>query len=164
MTKIELTKIILVVFPIFMVLGIGGAIIQIPSQQAYAQNESGIMDFQMGNESRKQLMEQNITDLISGINVQTLKNVTDPSIAISPDNDTIYLSYAKTQNNQTNIYLVNSTDKGITFTQPVRVNSIPGDATKNAWTTTKIALGPDNELYILWHVIDEANKEFKYRY
>ena len=108
MTKVELTKIIFSVFPIFIVLGIGGCIIQIsPPQQSYAQNESGIMDFQMGNESLKQLMEQNITDLISGINFKTLKNVTDPSIAISADNDTIYLSYAKTENNQTNIYLVN---------------------------------------------------------
>jgi hypothetical protein len=146
-----------------MILGIGGSMIQIPpSQQAYAQNESGIMDFQMGNESRKQLMEQNITDIISGINFKTLKNVTDPSITISPDNDTIYLSYAKTENNQTNIYLVESTDKGISFTQPVRVNSFPGDATKNAWTTTKITVGPNNELYVLWHIIDESNKEFKY--
>lgn len=164
MTKVKLTKIIFVVFPIFMVLGIGGAIIQIPPlpPQAYAQNESGIIDFQMGNESRKQLMEQNITDLISGINLKILKNVSDPSIAISPNNDTIYLSYAKTENNQTNIYLVKSTDKGISFTPPVRVNSIPGDATKNAWTTTKIVVGPNNEIYILWHVIDESNKEFKY--
>ena len=116
----------------------------------------------MGNESRKQLMEQNITDLISGINFKTLKNVTDPSIVVSPDNDTIYLSYAKTENNQTNIYLVTSKDDGMSFTEPVRVNSIPGDATKNAWTTTKIVIGPHNELYILWHVIDESNKEFKY--
>ncbi len=163
MTKVELTKIIFSVFPIFIVLGIGGCIIQIsPPQQSYAQNESGIMDFQMGNESLKQSMEQNITELISGINFKTLKNVTDPSIAISADNDTIYLSYAKTENNQTNIYLVNSTDKGMSFTKPVRVNSIPGDATKNAWTTTKIVVGPNKEIYVLWHVIDESNKEFKY--
>ncbi len=163
MTNVELTKIIFGVFPIIIVLGIGGAINQIsPPQQAYAQNESGIMDFRMGNESLKQSMEQNITGLISGINFKTLKNVTDPSIAVSPDNDTIYISYAKTENNQTNIYLVNSTDKGMSFTEPVRVNSIPGDATKNAWTTTKIVVGPNKEIYVLWHVIDESNKEFKY--
>lgn len=32
----------------------------------------------------------------------------------------------------------------------------------NAWTTTKMALGPNNEIYILWHVVDESNKEFVY--
>ncbi|WP_148685908.1 sialidase family protein [Candidatus Nitrosocosmicus hydrocola] len=140
-----------------------GAILGLSTYTVYAQNTSTTIDqFKVGNESQNKVMEQNLTDIITEINFKELNNVTDPSIAISPDNDTIYLSYSKTENNQTNIYLVNSTDGGETFSSPVRVNSIAGDATKNPWTATKIAVGPNNEIYVLWHVIDESNKEFKY--
>jgi len=51
------------------------------------------------------MTEKNLTNIISGINFKIMNNVTDPSITISPIDDTIYLSYAKTENNETNIYL-----------------------------------------------------------
>ena len=93
------------------------------------------------------MMERNLSDIVSGIDFKELNNVTDPSITISPVDDTIFLSYAKTENNETNIYLTMSKDTGTTFSDPIRVNDNPGDATMNAWTSTKIVLGPNNEIH-----------------
>ena len=44
----------------------------------------------------------------------------------------------------------------------MRVNTIVGDATKSPWTPTKLAIGPNKEIYVLWQVIDDSNKRFKY--
>jgi hypothetical protein len=94
-------------------------------------------------------MEQNLTDIIMGIDFKVLNNVTDPSITVSPYNDTICLSYSKTENNQTRIYLLNSTNSVESFSPPIEVNSIAGDATKNPWTATTIAIGPNKEVCVL---------------
>lgn len=132
-------------------------------QKIVAQNTTSsppIMD--STNKSLNDLMTKNLTNVVSGITFKVINNVTSPSIAISPENDTIYLSYSKTENNQTNIYLVNSTDDGKTFSTPVRVNNLVGDATERPWTSTKVVLGPKDQIYVLWQVIDDSNKEFKY--
>ena len=76
-------------------------------------------------------MTKNLTDVISGTTLKVYNNISSPSIAVSPDNDTIYLSFSKTQNNQTNTYLTNSTDGGKSFSTPLRVNNVIGDATEN---------------------------------
>lgn len=142
--------------------GIVGLTMMGTPDQLYAQNENNTVSFSSGNDSLIQSVNENLTGIISNTDIKILNNVTDPSITISPTDDTIYLSYAKTENNETNIYLTSSKDNGTTFSDPIRVNNNPGDATMNAWTTTKIALGPNNEVYILWHVIDDSNEEFAY--
>src|SRR5215210_1938234 len=145
---------VLLLIPVILATGISGISLVTFEQTVYAQDFSNVSNSTSKSESDIQMMEKNLTNIISEINFKIMNNVTDPSITISPVDDTIYLSYAKTENNQTNIYLVKSTDNGSSFSDPVRVNNIPGDATMNAWTATKIALGPNNEIYILWHVID----------
>ncbi len=157
-----LVPLVLFLIPVILAIGISGISLVTLERTTYAQDFSNVSNSTSNSESAMQMMEKNLTSIISGINFKIMNNVTDPSITISPIDDTIYLSYAKTENNQTNIYLVKSTDNGSSFTDPVQVNNIPGDATMNAWTSTKIALGPNNEIYILWHVIDESNKEFAY--
>ncbi len=161
MNKVNLGHVTLFLFSIITVIGIGLVFFE-SLKVVYAQNESGILNFRSGNETLNQLMENNFTDIVSEIDFKTLTNVTDPSITIAPENDTIYVSYAKTENNQTNIYLTSSKDNGTTFSDPVRVNNIPGDTSKSPWTTTKIAIGPNYEIYVLWHFIDESNKDFAY--
>lgn len=107
-------------------------------------------------------MKQNLTEVIENINYITVSNVSAPSVTVDPNNDNIYLSYFETKNNLTNVYLSISKDKGITFSDPVRVNDKEGDANQYPWTKTKIEIGPQNEVYLLWHVIDESNEEFVY--
>ncbi|MDF0680589.1 MAG: sialidase family protein [Candidatus Nitrosocosmicus sp.] len=157
-----LVRSVFFLIPVILAMGISGNSFVTSERTIYAQDFTNVSNSTSNNESAIRMMEKNLTNIISGINLKIMNNVTDPSITISPIDDTIYLSYAKTENNETNIYLVKSTDNGSSFTDPVQVNNIPGDATMNAWTTTKIALGPNNEIYILWHVVDESNKEFAY--
>lgn len=147
---------------IVLVMGSGVLSIVIYELTTYAQDFSNASDSISNKESVIQMMGNNLTSIVSGIDFKVLNNLTDPSIAISPVDDTIYLSYAKTENNETNIYLTISKDNGTTFSDPVRVNDKDGDATMNAWTSTKIGLGPNNEVYVLWHVIDDSNKDFAY--
>jgi hypothetical protein len=81
--------------------------------------------------------------------LRTFKHVKDPSIVVSPGNNTIFPSYAKTEGNKTNIYLVNSTDDGQSFSPAIKVNNKNRDATSSPWTLTKMAIGPNNEIYLL---------------
>lgn len=150
--------------PVILAIGISGISLVTSERTVYAQDFSNVSNSTTNSESAaiQMMMEKNLTTIVSDINFKIMNNVTDPSITISPVDDTIYLSYAKTENNETNIYLVKSTDNGSSFSEPIRVNNNPDDATMNAWTSTKIALGPNSEVYILWHVIDESNKEFAY--
>ena len=50
----------------------------ISEQNVYAQNVSTSAQFQVGNKSRTNIMEQNLTDVITDINFKELNNVTDP--------------------------------------------------------------------------------------
>lgn len=150
---------------LFTAIFLTGIVCLMPSlydQQANAQNTTSADLPNSSDKSASDLMTKNLTDIVSGVTSRVFHNVTSPSIAIAPGNDTIYLSYSKTENNHTNIYLVNSIDGGESFSTPVRVNTMVGDATENPWTSTKVVLGPNNEIYVLWQVIDESNKEFKY--
>jgi hypothetical protein len=156
------TLMILSLFHTLLIASVGYITPIISEQQANAQNTTSAQELNSSNKPLIDLMTRNLTDVVSGMSSKVFNNVTSPSIVISPENNTIYLSYSKTENNKTNIYLVNSTDGGESFSPPVRVNNIAGDATKSPWTSTKIVLGPNNEIYVLWQVIDESNKEFKY--
>src|SRR5690606_27052306 len=145
-----------------LVIGINVILIVTYERRIYTQDFSNGSSSTFNRESIIQMMENNLTSIVSGIDFKVLNNVTDPSITISPVDDTIYLSYAITENNETNIYLEISKDNGTTFSNPVRVNDKIGDATMNAWTSTKIGLRPNNEVNVLWHAIDDSNKDFAY--
>jgi len=64
-----------------------------------------------------------------------------PSIAVSAQQ--VVLTWAATAESRTNIYAARSTDGGRTFTTPVRVNDVEGDARVNGEQAPRVAIGDD---------------------
>lgn len=123
---------------------------------------SSVIENENGNISAVEIMQTNISSFFSDINYLEMNNATSPAIAIDPNDGAIFLSFTKTENNVTNIYMSKSLDDGTSFSEPVRVNQVVGDASPDAWTSPRILLGSTGEIYVVWHVIDESIEEFAY--
>ena len=76
-----------------------------------------------------------------------------PNLTISDDGK-IYVLYQETKktsvDEKTNIFLKTSTDKGKSFSEPVRVNSIDGEIALDGRVAPTIKLGDNNEVYVTW--------------
>jgi hypothetical protein len=139
------------------------------AQQASTQNQdseesrdNSIFGNGSGNSSAVNMMKTNISNFLDNINYLKIRNATSPAVAIDSKDGAIYLSFSKTENNITNMYMSKSTDNGVSFSNPVRINQEVGDASPDAWTAPRILLGNTGEVFVIWHVIDESNKEFAY--
>lgn len=71
MNKVNLGYVTLFLFSIITVIGISLVFFE-SLELVYAQNESGVLNFGSGNETLNQLMENNLTDIVSEINFKTL--------------------------------------------------------------------------------------------
>lgn len=114
------------------------------------------------NSSAINMMKTNISNFFDNVNYLSISNATSPAVAVDSKGGTIYLSFTRTENNVTNIYMTKSSDDGVSFSKPVRINHVIGDASPDAWTAPRILLGNTGEIFVIWHVIDESNKEFAY--
>lgn len=76
--------------------------------------------------------------------------IDSPSIDVDKNSGLVYISFLQTLGNETNLYLIKSADNGTTFSDPVRINNLNGDATSNANFGPKIIVNTDGELYALW--------------
>lgn len=77
-------------------------------------------------------------------------SIDSPSIDVDKKSGLIYITFLQTLGNETNLYLVKSADNGTTFSDPIRINNLKGDATANANFGPKIMVNTDGELYALW--------------
>ena len=123
---------------------------------------NSIFENENDNTSAINMMKTNLTNFFSNINYIGIYNATSPAVAIDPNDGAIHLSFTRTENNVTNIYMTKSYDDGNSFSKPVRINQVVGDASPDAWTSPRILLGNSGEIFVIWHVIDESNKEFAY--
>ncbi|MEM3094403.1 MAG: sialidase family protein [Nitrososphaera sp.] len=87
------------------------------------------------------------------LSIQNVSNASNPSISVS-ETGTVYAAFARTEGNLTNIYLISSSDAGKTFSEPAKVNDIPGDAS-NMWNTIPVQFGPNGEVYVAWMIMKE---------
>lgn len=60
-----------------------------------------------------------------------------------------YLAFIQRSNGASNVMLRRSSD-GATFSDPVRVNNVPGDATVRNENPPKVAVGAGGEVYVCW--------------
>jgi len=88
------------------------------------------------------------------LSIQSVPNASNPSISVNPDTGTVYAAFAKTEGETTDIFLISSTDGGQTFSEPVRVNHIPGNASA-MWNTIPVKFGPNGEVYVAWMVMKD---------
>ena len=144
------------------------AIAQQPSSSSSIHSDSeksldnSIFKNENDNLSSINMMKTNISNFINNVNYITVDNATSHALAIDPKDGAIYLSFIKTVNNVTNVYISKSIDDGLSFSKPVRINQVEGDASPDAWTSPRILLGNTGEIYVIWHLIDESNEEFAY--
>lgn len=72
-----------------------------------------------------------------------------PTVAVDPQTRSIYVAWIATGGDEANVYLARSED-GATFSEPVRVNDVPGDAAAHGQAPAQVAIGPDGEVYVVW--------------
>lgn len=90
----------------------------------------------------------------------TIQNATNPVTMINQKTGTIYAIYmegiadtvgAATSSSPANVFLIKSTDKGKTFSKPIRINEKDGDADLAVWEHPSIALGNEDQVYVKWY-------------
>lgn len=100
------------------------------------------------------LSDDSITNLISSTSFETSKKVNNittneqgaPSIILDKDGN-IYITWTNVISlTDTDIYFSKSTDKGLSFTDTVRVN----DVTLGVQGVSRIAVGKDGTIYVVW--------------
>ena len=72
-----------------------------------------------------------------------------PNVTIGDDGK-IYVLYQDTVDEKTNIFLKTSTDNGVSFSDPVRVNLLDGNVALDGRVAPTIQLGDNGEVYVTW--------------
>ncbi len=74
----------------------------------------------------------------------------EPLAGVSPDGDTLYLAWADARNGDLDIFFMRSTDRGQSWSEPLRVNDDPvGNLRSQKWPTMSIA--PNGRVDIAWY-------------
>jgi len=88
-------------------------------------------------------------------------NLQHPSLAVNPINSEVYVVYPSNPPSidETDIYFVRSSDGGLSWTEPMRVND---DRTMNDQFLPAMAVAPDGTLGIIWYDrrLDSNNVKF----
>lgn len=80
--------------------------------------------------------------------VQTVATeASNPTVDVGADG-TRYIAWVGKQDGADAVLL--ATQQGETFSAPVRVNHIPGDAAPHEQAPAQVATGPDNAVYVVW--------------
>lgn len=109
---------------------------------------------------KKMDVKSEVDSAIKNVSFYTVTNATNPSIAVDSASGTIYAVYSKGIANTTgaagfsapaDIFLIRSDDHGKTFSQPVRVNNVAGDADQAVWDHPHVVAGSDSKVYVMWY-------------
>ncbi|KAF6243369.1 hypothetical protein C6988_03755 [Nitrosopumilus sp. b1] len=115
---------------------------------ALQSNDSGTLDV-----NTKKITKQNYQIQVS--DTKTIPNGLDPSFAFDEKSNNLYVSYYdENEEGSADVFMVKSSDNGKSFSDPVRVNDIDGDASAGGYTNP-IQFGPNGEVYITWQQIEE---------
>lgn len=71
-----------------------------------------------------------------------------PTVALDATGS-YYVTWVGAIDEQWDVYLARS-DDGVSFSAPVRVNDVPGDAAPHAQAPAQVATGPEGHVYVLW--------------
>jgi hypothetical protein len=75
---------------------------------------------------------------------------TTPALAHDPHAGGSVLTWVETRDGESNVYLVRVAATGEGLSDPVRVNSVPGDASTHEQAPPQAAVGPGGEVYVVW--------------
>ncbi|HET7275756.1 MAG TPA: sialidase family protein [Longimicrobiaceae bacterium] len=78
------------------------------------------------------------------------KGGSNPTIALDSTSGTAFVAWIARTDGTANVYMASSGAGDSAWSQPVRVNDIPGDAAPHEQAPAQIAVGPEGTLYILW--------------
>ena len=73
----------------------------------------------------------------------------NPTIVMEPGGRATYASWIGLTDAHANVYVARSAD-GATFSAPVRVNDIDGDAAPHEQAPAQVAVAPDGTVYVVW--------------
>ncbi|MGD1837746.1 MAG: sialidase family protein [Nitrososphaeraceae archaeon] len=96
-------------------------------------------------------------DDIQVINNFILNNATEPSIAYDSKLNKTFSVFFRTLNGSTNLYMMQSGDNGISFSNLTRVNSMEGD-TNNSGIAPPIRFSDNGDIYVGWIRIEPTEK------
>lgn len=77
------------------------------------------------------------------------RGASNPTVAVARGSGQIYLSWVATEAGQSNVVVTRAEADG-SFAAPVRANDLPGDAAPHGQAPAQIALGPGEEVYVVW--------------
>lgn len=83
----------------------------------------------------------------------TISNTSQPGLGIDHEKGTLYAAYYQGDIDKANIFLLSSNDGGKTFTEPVQVNDIDGDAYIADYAIPVRVDSENNGVYVLWQHI-----------
>jgi len=84
-----------------------------------------------------------------------------PTTAIDPQTGTTYVVFFRTEEEQSNAYLVRKAADAVAWSAPVRVNSLDGEASPHAQAPAQVAIGPAGAVYVAWtNAIPVAGRRF----
>lgn len=72
-----------------------------------------------------------------------------PTVAIDPADGAVFVAWVGMDADEANVFLARIDADG-TAHDPVRVNSIPGDASPHDQAPAQVAVGPDGNVYVAW--------------
>jgi hypothetical protein len=74
----------------------------------------------------------------------------NPTVAVAPGEGTVFVAWVEGAEDERNVYLSRLSPVGDRQGEPVRVNTIPGDASMHEAAPPQVALGPAGEVYVVW--------------
>lgn len=81
----------------------------------------------------------------------------EPLADVSPDGRTLYLAWADTRNGDLDVFFMRSTDRGLTWSSPVRVNDDEkGNRRSQKWP--KMSVSPGGRVELAWYDYRNDNK------
>ena len=84
--------------------------------------------------------------------------------AVDSHSGRIYVAYYKTLNNASDIYISHSDNNGTTFSSPIRVNDIVGDATADDTSPPVIKVASNGTVFVSWPYTDFNKYQSKFIY
>jgi hypothetical protein len=73
-----------------------------------------------------------------------------PTTALDPQTGTTYVAFFRTQGAQSNVYLARKAAEAVAWSEPVRVNSLDGEASPHARAPAQVLVGPAGAVYVAW--------------
>ncbi|MEZ4703416.1 MAG: sialidase family protein [Rhodothermales bacterium] len=80
----------------------------------------------------------------------TVTDALTPTTAVDPETGAAYLAFFRKDGDQTNVYLARREPGASAWSEAVRVNSVPGDASPHAQAPAQVAVGPEGHVYVAW--------------